>query len=82
MMRCKVDVRDSKTKSDDKRSIQIQKQKVMISSHKRNFNRDILEDTSAGYVNAAYGTNDAHPMPRGHNPDAGHSIELAIDNNN
>ncbi|MBA0876152.1 hypothetical protein Goshw_023435, partial [Gossypium schwendimanii] len=51
----------------------------MISSHKRNFNRDILEDTSAGYVNAVYGTNDVHPMPCSHNPDAGHSIELAID---
>ncbi|MBA0565897.1 hypothetical protein Goklo_024543 [Gossypium klotzschianum] len=54
----------------------------MTSGHKRSFNRDILEDAPADNVNAAYGTNDVHPTPRGHSPGAGHSTGHAGDDNN
>ncbi|KAH1065638.1 hypothetical protein J1N35_030625 [Gossypium stocksii] len=56
--------------------------KVMTSGHKRSFNRDILEDAPADNVNAAYGTNEVHPTPRGHSPGAGHSTGHAGDDNN
>ncbi|MBA0808131.1 hypothetical protein Gohar_023892 [Gossypium harknessii] len=56
--------------------------KVMTSGHKRSFNRVILEDAPIDNVNAAYGTNDVHPTPRGHSPGAGHSTGHAGDDNN
>ncbi|KAG4147136.1 hypothetical protein ERO13_D05G203750v2 [Gossypium hirsutum] len=62
--------------------IKISKAENLADGHKRSFNRDILEDAPADNVNAAYGTNDVHPTPRGHSPGAGHSTGHAGDDNN